>query len=209
MRDIPVFTTENGAASLILREIPYSGAAYIRLQDSRETEAFIKECGDFCRMAGAQRCFAAGDGLQAYPVYTTVYRMQGAIAEIGEGSSAIFPVTEETLPRFLEIYNEKMANVPTAAYLTKGEGLQLMKNAYFVHKGDTLLGIGVVEENKISALAACKKGAGREVLATLCQAIGEEQVALEVADNNLPALRLYEKCGFVKTALVTCWHKIF
>ncbi len=207
MRDIPVFTTENGVAALILREIPYSGKAYIRLQDSAQPSEFIKECGDFCRMAGAKACFATGENLAQYPVYTTVYRMQGAVSEIGEG--AIFPVTEETLPRFLEIYNEKMAAVPLAAYLTNAEGLKLLKNAYFVHSGDTLLGIGVVEENKISAIVACEKGAGQAVLSALCRAVGEEQVVLEVADNNLPAICLYERCGFVKTGVVARWHKIF
>ncbi len=209
MRDIPVFTTENGVAGLILREIPYSGKAYIRLQDSAQPLEFIKECGDFCRAAGAEACFATGEGLEDYPVHTTVFRMQGEASLVGESEGAIFPVTEETLPRFLEIYNEKMAGVPLAAYLTKGEGLKLLKNAYFVHCGDTLLGIGVVEDNKISAIAACKKGAGRAVLSALCRAVGEEQAVLEVADNNLPALRLYEKCGFVKTGLVARWHKIF
>ena len=31
MKDIPAFTTENGIASLILREIPYREEAYIRI----------------------------------------------------------------------------------------------------------------------------------------------------------------------------------
>ena len=34
MKDFPVFTTENGVASLILKEIPYRGEAYIHLRDS-------------------------------------------------------------------------------------------------------------------------------------------------------------------------------
>ena len=34
MRNIPVFTTEFGVASLILKEIPYKGTAYVRLQSS-------------------------------------------------------------------------------------------------------------------------------------------------------------------------------
>ena len=53
MKDIPVFTTENGAASLILGEIPYRGQAYIRIQDSLEPESLLKECVSFCRMCGA------------------------------------------------------------------------------------------------------------------------------------------------------------
>ena len=43
MKDIPVFTTENGAASLILREIPYRKRAHIRLQATREPEALLEE----------------------------------------------------------------------------------------------------------------------------------------------------------------------
>jgi hypothetical protein len=34
MRDIPMFTTEYGVASLVLKEIPYQAAAYITIQDS-------------------------------------------------------------------------------------------------------------------------------------------------------------------------------
>ena len=43
MKDIPVFTTENGAASLILREIPYQQSAYIILRDTREPEKLTAE----------------------------------------------------------------------------------------------------------------------------------------------------------------------
>ena len=32
MKDIPVFTTEFGIASLILRDIPYRGEAYVRVR---------------------------------------------------------------------------------------------------------------------------------------------------------------------------------
>ncbi len=40
MRDIPVFSTENGVASLGLREIPYSAEAYITLQDTQAPAEF-------------------------------------------------------------------------------------------------------------------------------------------------------------------------
>ena len=50
MKDLPLFTTEHGVASLVLKEIPYQKTAYIILRDSLEPEALLKECADFCRV---------------------------------------------------------------------------------------------------------------------------------------------------------------
>ena len=60
MRDFPVFTTENGVGSLVLKEIPYRKVAYITIQDSLFPEAFLSECVDFCRAVGAERIYACG-----------------------------------------------------------------------------------------------------------------------------------------------------
>ena len=212
MRDIPVFSTENGVGSLILREIPYRGVAYLNLRSAAAPEAFVAECGEFCRAAGAERMVATGNPcLEKYPLYATVFKMQGSVADVGDTDGAIFPVTEQTLSRFLEIYNEKMASVPTAAYMTKAEGEKLLQagKAYFVHRQGELLGIGIAGEESVDAIAACQRGAGREVLSALCRALSGERVTLEVEAGNLPAVRLYEKCGFVKTGEPVRWYQIF
>ena len=60
MKDIPVFTTQNGVASLILQEIPTQGCAYIRLQATLSPEQLLAECISFCRMVGATRIYVAG-----------------------------------------------------------------------------------------------------------------------------------------------------
>ena len=52
MKDIPVFTTEFGVASLILKEIPYRREAYIRIQTTQQPQELLKECISFCRMCG-------------------------------------------------------------------------------------------------------------------------------------------------------------
>ena len=73
MKDFPVFTTEHGVASLILKEIPYQGTAYVILRDSQEPEALAQECADFCRVCGGSRIYATGhDVLAAYPFYTAM-----------------------------------------------------------------------------------------------------------------------------------------
>ena len=61
MKNIPVFTTEHGAASLFLREIPYRKRAHIKLQATQEPEKLLEECISFCRACGAEWCDAAGN----------------------------------------------------------------------------------------------------------------------------------------------------
>ena len=55
MKDFPVFTTENGVASLILKEIPYRGEAYIHLRDSQNPKTLLEECVSFCAACGADK----------------------------------------------------------------------------------------------------------------------------------------------------------
>ncbi|MBQ3000635.1 MAG: GNAT family N-acetyltransferase [Oscillospiraceae bacterium] len=210
MKDIPLFTTENGIASLILREIPTAQTAYVHIRSSETPEMLIKGCMDFCRAAGAEKIYATGHPcLTQYPRYTTLLHMKGTVSAVGETSLSLFPVTEKTWPDFCRMYNEKMAAVPTANKLRLLDREKYEKSAYFVHKNGVLYGIGIAENDEILAIASCQKGAGREVLAALCQVLTGEVVRLQVAENNLPAMRLYEKCGFLPIGEGAAWYKIF
>ena len=42
MRDFPMFTTEYGVASLVLREIPYREEAYITILSSEQPEELLE-----------------------------------------------------------------------------------------------------------------------------------------------------------------------
>ena len=124
MKDIPVFTTEHGAASLFLREIPYRKRAHIKLQATQEPEKLLEECISFCRACGAEWIDAAGnDCLERYPLITAIVAMQCEKAAIPETDVCLFPVTENTVSKWLDIYNERMADVPNAAYLDSKDGL--------------------------------------------------------------------------------------
>ncbi len=209
MRDIPVFATENGVASLILRAIPTQGVAYVHLQSSVTPQKLLEECVSFCRSAGAERIFATGHPiLESYPLFTTVCRLRGSVWEVGESDACLFPVTEKTWPEFCRIYNKKMASVPTAQMLRLMDREAYEKSAYFVHRDGVLQGIGIVADSELSAIAACQKGAGRDVLATLCRALSGEEITLSVAENNHKAMALYARCGFLKTGEGTRWYKI-
>ena len=118
MRDFPVFPTEHGAASLILKEIPYRKEAYIRIQSTQEPEKLLEECVSFCTACGADKVYAAGHNiLETYPLHTSVLQMQGELFISEEEIPAMFPVTEQTVARWRALYNEKMIDVDNASTL--------------------------------------------------------------------------------------------
>ena len=211
MRDIPMFTTENGVASLILREIPYRGEAYIRVQDTVCPKELLEECVSFCRIAGAEKIYATGhDHLQNYPLHTKVLRMMRAIDGLPETDALTMPVMEQTLERWREIYNDAMKPVDNASYMDTRQAKKLLQegNGYFVHRNGELLGIGIASDDTIHAVVSVKPGAGQDVLSALTHALFSENIILEVASTNTRAIGLYERLGFIKTAELSAWYQV-
>ena len=211
MKDIPLFTTENGAASLTLREIPYRGIAYIKIQSSLTPEALVEECAEFCIACGAQTVVAAGHpALEKYPLRNAVIQRWRSLEGLPDTDAALFPVQEKTLKQWLEIYNTGMKNVANAAWMTEKDGREMLEkgDGYFVHRGDTLLGIGKASGGKIGAIVAVQKGAGADVVLALCHALTEDSAMLEVASNNERAVRLYDRLGFLLTAELSRWYLV-
>ena len=123
MRDIPMFTTEYGVASLVLKEIPYQGAAYITIQDSLEPEQLLVECVQFCRMCGAERIFATGhEILESRELYTAMWELRRSLEGFPETDAALWPVQERNLEQWREIYNNKVKKLPNGAWMTQAEG---------------------------------------------------------------------------------------
>lgn len=210
MKDIPCFATENGVAGLSIQQIPYNGSAYITIHSTLALDAFLEECIGFCRAVGAEQIFACGHKeLEKYPVHTRILRMHMQMPEDRE-SGCLLPVTENTLNTWLEIYNAAMKNVPNAEILSQSRGKELIDKggAYFVHLDGTLMGIGAISDSKVDAIVSCQKGAGEMVLKTLCGALFGDMVEVEVAENNMPAVRLYNRLGFITTGVVNTWYEI-
>lgn len=211
MKDIPMFTTEFGIASLILAEIPYQQTAYIRIQSCLpgEIDNLISECRGFCRACGAEKILATDDDqLEKYPLYNIIYEMRGHFSE-GEQAN-LWPVTEETLDTWRQIANERMKGVDNSATITASYAKKLLDEggAYFVHENDELLGIGLVQDNTLHLIAATKPGAGERVLRTLLSLCPQEQIRLKVASTNHRAIRLYERLGFLKTGEKSRWYQV-
>ena len=212
MKDFPVFTTEYGAASLVLKEIPYKQTAYITILDSLEPEALLAECVSFCRVCGAERIYAAGHAqLERFPLHTAVWELRGEAEPDPELVAHLFPVTEQTVTRWRTIYNERMRGVDNAATLEARDEKEILASggAYFVHQDGETLGIGWISGGELLAVAAVKPGAGARVMHTLLSMMPGQPLKLQVASTNQRALRLYEKLGFIRTRSVRGWYRVF
>ena len=212
MRDFPFFNTEYGVASLVLKEIPYQGTAYIILRDASEPEKLLAECVDFCRICGAERICATGhEILGSYPFYTAMWLMRCETAAIPDTDAALFPVQGSTLEKWRQIYNEKVTSVPNGAWMTEKDAKKMLEegSGYFVHRAEQLLGIGKVSRGEIQWVASVLPGAGRDVVCALAHGAWTDTLELTVASENLKAVRLYESLGFVRAQEISKWYNVY
>lgn len=207
MKDLPIFTTDFGVSSLTLRQIPYRGDAYIKVQDvqTEHMEEHLKECASFCRMAGAERVYA-----DVGEPDVQVLELRGVAQLDFEKVANIWPVTEQTVTRWREIVNQRMAGVDLAGFLEAKDEDAIVASggAYFVHEGGKLLGVGWLEGETLKVLASVVPGAGERVAQTILSVIPGQNVRIEVASTNERALRLYRRLGFLPVAELEHWRKV-
>ena len=212
MKDFPVFPTEYGVASLVLREVPYRQEAYIHIQASETPKELVEECVSFCRMAGAETVLARGhDYLESYPLHSIIYEMRGE-ARVDEALvEHLWPVTEQTVGKWRAMMNERMAGVDNAGTLESRNEKDIVGSggAYFVHRDGELLGAGWLLNGELLQVASFRPGAGQRVMHTLMSLMPGQQMRLDVVSTNERAIRLYEKLGFVKTAEKRRWYRVY
>lgn len=211
VKDIPVFDTEHGVASLFLREIPYRQRAHIKIQSSQDPQKLLEECVAFCRMCGAEWCDAAGhEYLERYPLITALFYMTRDRESLPQTDACLFPVTEDTVTEWVRIYNERMADVPNCAWMDSADGKAMLKagDGYFVHRDGKLLGIGRASGEMIDTVISVQPGMGETVVLALASLLSSDVVKLLVAEANTRAVRLYERMGFIKTREVSRWYRV-
>lgn len=211
MRDFPVFTTEYGVASLILREIPYRQEAYIHLQATEQPEELLRECVSFCTACGAEKIYARGHViLERYPLHCSILEMRGEACIEESKIENLWPVTQKTVGKWRTFLNERLASVDNAGTLQRQGEKEILNSggAYFVHHEGTLLGAGWIQEDELRLIASAEPGLGERVMHTLLSLVPGTQIRLEVASTNTRAIHLYDKMGFIPTAEKSKWYKI-
>lgn len=211
MRDFPMFTTEYGVASLVLKEVPYRQEAYVIIQSALQPEELLRECISFCRMVGAEKVFARGHAcLEGYPLYCAVFEMRGSMEVDEEKTKNLWPVTKETVGAWRQFLNEKLRAVDNAGTLEAKDEQEILDSggAYFVHRKGELLGAGWLAGEELKLIAAAEPGTGEWVFHSLLSDAPSERLRLEVASTNERAIRFYEKMGMVKTAELRRWYQV-
>lgn len=123
----------------------------------------------------------------------------------------IAPARREDVPALAALEAETFPLCPDAAAL---ERMRAGGGCVFLcaREGETLLGFGyfqfVMDEGYMGDLAVAadyrRRGVGRALLKALLREAKARNLAfltLEVRESNLPAIGLYEKCGFTRAGL--------
>lgn len=211
MKDIPLFSTQNGVASLTLKEVPYSKKAYIRIQSALDAEQLLTDCVAFCRAIGAEEIYATGDTvLEKYPVHTEIVKMAGKLDVTEVRNAKALPLITADITFFRETYNEKMAAVPNSSYMSQADAVKLLADAqgYIIELNCERIGIGIAGDGMIKMLATTVSGTGRTVLNALASELPNEEIMLEVATENERAMQLYLRAGYRVIEHIATWYKI-
>lgn len=212
MKNIPMFTTNAGVAGLVLEEIPYKKEAYITIHSAVAPEKLIEEAVSFCKAVGADTVYASGHAFLAkYPFHTEQIRMECSRIQLSAGSAQLCPLDDGTLSQWCEIYNTYMRSVPNASSMSADRARKLLakKQCYFVYDDELLLGIGKAGEGKVDAVISVVCGRGRDVMLALCGVLTDDLVTVEVASNNIPAIKLYRKMGFTEKEKLSKWYCVY
>jgi len=211
MKNIPVFTTASGVASLTLSNIPYNKTAYIQIQDSMDPESLLQECRDFCIAVGAESVMASGHPyLEKHPLYTKVLMLKQSKNKLPASNAVLVKVSEIDSARWREIYLERMQHVPNARYISNADMRAYVnqEQCFFVRLAEKEIGIGMLRDDEIVVIAGLLPGMGREILIALADRVNAVNVKVTVSDQNKPAIKLYERLGFQLENVVSKWYKI-
>lgn len=221
MQNIPVFLSQGGTATLILKEIPHRGRAYILLRSLLPggLPALLEECGGFCRGCGAKEVLVSpGDtGLQpelphAYDIYC-LHIPKNRLPAPGPGLS-LMPISLENDPIYQRIYNTCFREVSHALTYDRAQIQRIYRSGHqgflALDSSGLPLGMGELHGNELAAVGLLPEHRGRGLgriltLALLARCPGPE-LTLTVVSDNTSALELYDRLGFTVCGTESRWY---
>lgn len=217
MKDIPIFTGHFGIATLILREIPTKRYAYVMVRSYQpgKLPELLGECRDFCIMAGAVHVIATADEpLEFLPHVHDMLEFTCRRETLPPPLRPVelVPVTAENGQQFLDLYNRLFYPIINAATYTRTDLTRILEKgqAYLAVVCGEFAGLGELSEDELSAIGVLPehRGLGHHLALTLLSRMSCEVVRLRVSSVNEPALRLYGKLGFDRTAVLSRWYRL-
>lgn len=217
MKNIPMFTGQYGMASLIFREVPWCGRAYIIIRSvwDGKTAAFLEECRQFCRIVGAEEIYASWEleelpAVHAYDMIAMEREKAGLPAP--QTQIELEALSRENGERYLDIYNTCFRPVPSAASYDKTDLKRLygLDTAYLAKVDGQYAGVAEISETGLEGIAVLPefRGLGYDLALTVLPMVPRKTVQLKTATVNERAIRLYERLGFVRTGVLSRWWKL-
>lgn len=160
MKDIPVFSCPDGIATLILREVPFRGEGYILVRGVFGTlEGLLAECAGFCRAAGAERLFAAGEAdFSGYPAAIRILGRRAPRESLLPAPEAVrlFPSRRKRQRTGRGNTMRASGAVPAAESCSPAEERALAAGgeALWIWDGAERIGLGRVRGGELLAVAA-------------------------------------------------------
>ena len=219
MNNFPVYLSQWGTATLILREIPYKKTAYILLRTvlEEQVELLIQDCAAFCRNCGAENCFVAAAESETVIPGTPAYALQRMTAEkaalpLLENPFRLEPLCPDNEDLYISLYNRCFRTVSNAATYDRKELQRVYRMAqqgFLAYLEDTPCGMGELHENELAAVGLLPeyRGMGKYLTLALLERCPGPELSLTVVSDNYRALALYEKLGFRTESIVSRWYR--
>ena len=205
MKDIPIFTGENGVATLILREIPHQQRAYVMLRTVWRLQPFLAECRDFCRMAGAESVYVTGqEDLSNLPFVHAMERWTCRRADLPPLAEPVelTPLDDGNRETFRTIYNRLFAQIPNAATCTpqEVERIQREERAALAVVDGQAAGLAQWTDGRLEAIGVEPefRGLGYRLALTVLHRMTTETVELQVSSANQRAVGAVPAIGLHK-----------
>ena len=216
MKDIPLFTSDCGLATLILREIGWSGSAYVLVRSvwNGRVAGLLDECARFCRAVDAKQIFACWETaeLPARHAYDML-DMACPKSKLPPGGPVdLEPLTRDNAGDYLRIYNECFRQVPAAASYDKKslEPLYGEDLAWLARVDGQYAAVAEISKAGLEGIGVLPpfRGLGYDLALAVMAMVPSPEVRLKVASTNARARALYARLGFAETGVSRRWYRL-
>lgn len=217
MKNIPMFTSSYGLATLILKEIAWNGRAYVLVRSvwNDQIAALLDECRSFCRAVGAEEIYASWDAeeLPAEHAWDMIdMACPKSALPAPRQTVELEQAAPETAEDYLRIYNQCFRDVPAAAsYDRKSlEPLYGEELIWLAKVRGQYAAVAEISKEGLEGIAVLPefRGLGYDLAAAVLRMVPSTEVRLKVASTNVRARRLYDRLGFAEVGISRRWYRL-